>query len=439
MLKSVIGQAEAVKELGRIAKMWQDPQNYEKLFSQKIPKRILIVGEDDYDRKEVADRFIEEVGRVTYYPQEEDRKVNDFQGWVKHTTAYAFSAALQDRAVSVAVLEDVDCVMESTAKDQPRMPAEALEFEVSALADSLACVVMTAVSDLPLKELIDKGFFDRIIRLAPRSSRDNEAVFKNHLCDRPVANLDFPVIASLLVGKPISTLENAMRIASEISFARGDTIVTTHDLVDACLEILYDARELPATEKGVIPYAAYHEAGHAVIAEVLRPYSVAVASIKTYHSGIAGVTCLTYPDEWDHLDRDQMARVAVLLAGKAAVYVACREVDVGATKDVAIARRIMQRRVARYESRSFGTLFPKAKERVGETLSDELERRAREDLSTEYSKVLDFFYHDDVRACLEAVANALRSEHTLLGSEVREIMEAHPISPVSLLALDVKD
>lgn len=437
MKERIIGQVDQVQDLTRIAKIWQNPVKYESIYNAKTPHVILLVGAAGTGKTTIADAFIQETGLQTVRPNESEFP-QDFQGWIKHTVATAMSIAAPNMMGAVALIEDLDRKLPLVKDSAMGSPMDVFEFEMSVPKEH-GLVLVTARSESPLKPLIDKGIFDRIIRLRIPTVRENTRIFERYLAHNHRYGIDLPVIASLLHEKTVTDLKKAYDIASEIANERsaGERI-SMKDLVDACLILAYQAQEITEKDKARLTASAYHEAGHAIVEEILRPGSVAVASIKTYHSGIAGVTCETYPDErWD-TDLDQRINIRAMLAGKAAVQAKFNVTDIGATLDIKMAKVAERRRVEKYEENGFHDLYHRAKDVGGTgTLSDDFDRKTRTILATEYGELLKFFSYGCVKECLDAVAQAL-IKGTLLGDEVRAIMAEHPIAETCIAMFQIE-
>ena len=437
MRERIIGQVDQVQELTRIAKIWKNPVKYESIYNAKTPHVILLVGAAGTGKSTIADAFIKETGLQIVRPNESEFP-QDFQGWIKHTVATAMSIAAPNMMGAVALIEDLDRKLPLAESSPMGSPIDVFEFEMGVPKEH-GLVLVTARSESPLKPLIDKGIFDRIIRLSIPTVRENARIFEHYLAHNHSYGIDLPAIASLLHEKTVADLKKAYDIASEIANERsaGERI-SMKDLVDACLILAYQAQEITEKDKARLSASAYHEAGHAIVEEILRPGSVAVASIKTYHSGIAGVTCEMYPDErWD-TDLDQQINIRAMLAGKAAVQAKFNVTDIGATLDIKMAKVAERRRVEKYEENGFHDLYHRAKDVGGTgTLSDDFDRKTRTILAKEYSEIVKFFSYDCVKECLDAVAQALM-KGTLLGDEVRAIMAKHPIAETCIAMFQIE-
>ena len=90
------------------------------------------------------------------------------------------------------------------------------------------------------------------------------------------------------------------------------------DIIKACLRIIFKAPEcLDEDLARNIDIVAYHEAGHAVVNEILEPGSVNLVTLSKHQSDIGGITSCTNDEEYFFKKKFMENRVICLLAGKA--------------------------------------------------------------------------------------------------------------------------
>ncbi|MCQ2556230.1 MAG: AAA family ATPase, partial [Clostridia bacterium] len=199
------------------------------------------------------------------------------------------------------------------------------------------------------------GRFDRSIRVETPRGKDAEAIVKYYLDKKKnVKDVNAALVAKILNGTSCSTLETVINEAGVYAGFENKNYIDMDDIIKACLRILYEAPEVvDNADKGHINEIAYHEAGHAVIAEVLTPESVSIVSVKRHDGSTAGFTvnCLT-DDYWNNMD-DMENRVISILGGKAATELVYGKVDSGVSSDLRRAWDIVERFVANYAAYGF--------------------------------------------------------------------------------------
>ena len=190
------------------------------------------------------------------------------------------------------------------------------------------------------------------------------------------------------------------------------------DIVKSCLRIIHKAPEKEnAYSPEVLKAVAYHEAGHAVIAEVLEPGSVNFVSVRSHGGSAGGFTNYYQPEEYWIKKQYMENRVTVLLGGKAATEVCFGETDVGANSDLHRAFDIVERFVDDYCSNGFDRWIQNRNPSQGL-----LERQ-----SSQISFEMENFYKKakkiiiDNREFLDKLAQALMNKDVLTSVEIEAI------------------
>ncbi len=128
------------------------------------------------------------------------------------------------------------------------------------------------------------------------------------------------------------------------------------DIVKACLRTIFGAPETvePVDDK-FLRNIAVHEAGHAVVSEVLDPGSVSLVSVCRYSGDTEGVTIVRKPEGYQISKTVQEREVMTKLGGKAATELILGNVDVGCDSDLSYAMDRVERFVDNYCSYGFDT------------------------------------------------------------------------------------
>ncbi|HUT55331.1 MAG TPA: AAA family ATPase [bacterium] len=171
---------------------------------------------------------------------------------------------------------------------------------------------------------------------------------------------------------------------------------------------------------------AYHEAGHALIAESGRPGSVTQATVLPRGRALGLVDSLPEGEDHAWTMRDLLLRVRVALAGRCAEIIAFGEdmVSAGSCRDLETATRAAALAVTRFGmSREIGPLSLPELERAlpgsgaGERAGREVERMVRE----QEKAVLATLGAN--RAALDELAELLMERETVDGAEVARVAE----------------
>ena len=117
-------------------------------------------------------------------------------------------------------------------------------------------------------------------------------------------------------------------------FANRDRICH-QDVIDAFVRMLYESPECinPENERENMKIAI-HEAGHAVVSEVLEPGSVTLVSVCRNSWSTQGVTNIHKPDDFNLSKELQEHEVIRTLGGRAATEILLGITDVGCSSDL---------------------------------------------------------------------------------------------------------
>ena len=185
--------------------------------------------------------------------------------------------------------------------------------------------------------------------------------------------------------------------------------------------VIFEAPEI-ADKKPIeiLKKTAYHEAGHAVIAELLEPESISLVSVLGHDGPTQGVTAYYQDDDTYFSSIEYMKnRVKSLLAGKAATEIVYGEVDVGANNDIHRAISITERFVDHYCGFGFDK-FEFQKNSSNDLLSRK-ETIVFSELEKYYQEVKKMLISN--REFLDKVAQQLVVKETLTCKDLKKIKE----------------
>lgn len=412
----IIGYEPVKKELERISDILNNSEKYKK-FGVKPSQGLLLYGEPGVGKSLIADCFIKAVKRKCYLC----RKTKADGDFVDEITKTFEEAKLNQPAI--ILLDDMD---KFANEDKNRRDAEeyvAIQSGIDNIKDFDVFVVATAneIDKLPYS-LRRSGRFSKQIEIAPPEGKDAEDIIRFYLSKKKnVGEVNITEIARLLNTKTCADLEVIVNEAGIYAAFEGKEKIEQCDLIRACLRVLYDAPEASELVFSNVDdknkMTAYHEAGHAVVAEILEPESVTMVSIAKYTGDAAGLTLTYQTNEYFHSIDYMKNRVKVCLAGKAVTELLFGKIDVGATNDLQRAVKI----ASRFDNDYCGSGFDS---RVGyEDFSDsQMERhnqKVARELEESYMAVKEILTKN--REFLDKIANLLLQKTTIMMSEIQEV------------------
>ena len=191
------------------------------------------------------------------------------------------------------------------------------------------------------------------------------------------------------------------------------------DMIKAILRIIFKAPESFEEDARALPLVACHEAGHALVAELLEPGSVNLVTALNHDSFAAGVASIHRDELYFYSKQMMETRVMYLLAGKAATEICYGVVDTGANSDLTRAFDIVHRFVDDYCSYGFNKFVFSSS--PSDEVLDRRDSRVANEMEYYYEKTKQIVFENKNK--LEKLISQLVENKTLLGDQVREVLK----------------
>lgn len=358
---------EAKREISEFVDFLKDPGRFTKLGA-RIPRGALITGPPGTGKTLLA-RAVAGEANVPFYSMAGSDFVELFVGVGSSRVRDLFDRARSNRP-AIIFIDEIDTIGRS--RNGPDLPGgseerestlNALLVELDGFANSQAEVVVLAGTNRPDvldKALIRPGRFDRRITLSMPSLEERQAIFELHLqplilekpSGRPSLARKLAALTPGISGAEIKAIcnEGAIMAAREskrslvnISIYTAEAFVVRFDHIEAAIERHLGGVKLSQCKMSNSQrrQVAIHEAGHAVMGWFLaHSETVLKLSIVPRANGSLGYTQVL-PDEIQLLSREAlMARIAVLLGGRASESLFSSSITTGASDDLAKATRL---------------------------------------------------------------------------------------------------
>lgn len=410
----IIGYKDVKTELFRICDVIKNADKYKALGVAPIGG-LLLDGDPGVGKTLMANCFIKESGRKSFVCRK-NKPDGEFVNEIKNVFTEAAG-----NAPSIILLDDMD---KFANEDDYHRNAEEYVTVQSCIdeikgKDVFVLATTNGTDNLP-RSLLRAGRFDYVISVDAPEGKDAVEIVKYYLSQKKaVAEIDAEEIARLLNGKSCAVLETVINTAGQYAGYENKEMIGVDDIIRACLRVIYNAPESTAPHNPVVlERTAYHEAGHAVVAEILESGSVDLVSVRKNTGTVGGFTAYHNPDDYWISKTHMENRIIAILGGKAATELIFGEADTGANNDLHRAFDIVQRFADNYCSYGFGYWEGR------DSSSDRLlrrEDRITADMETYYARARKILI--DNKAFLEALAKRLQEKDTLVSSEIKEIKE----------------
>jgi cell division protease FtsH len=289
--------------------------------------------------------------------------------------------------------------------------------------------------------LLRAGRFDRQIAIGNPDLVGRVEILKIHSKNiKLAAGFDLQQAARITAGFSGADLANAMNEAALLA-AREKAAAVTLDDFEAAIERVIagsekKSRVMNEQERTTV---AYHESGHALVAELV-PHGEPVSkiSIVPHSRGALGYTMQMPTEDRYLLTIDELKdRIAVMLGGRAGEMVEFAIVSTGASDDIMRATELARRMVTEFGmSEKLGSVRYAGQQLqyLGGSVEDnsQLSPETRQVIDAEVQRLVTEQYNRaqallrDHRAALATLAQQLLKQETVSGGDVKEALGKSP-------------
>ena len=352
----VAGVDEAKEELKEIIEFLKEPQKFQRLGG-RLPKGVLLVGPPGTGKTLLA-RAVAGEAKVPFFYISGSSFVEMFVGVGAARVRDLFAQAMQ-KAPCIVFIDELDAVGKArgvgpSINDEREQTLNQLLVEMDGFDPRKGVIIMAATNRPEILDpaLLRPGRFDRQILVDRPDVKGREEILKVHTRKVKLGkDVDLKIIARRTAGFVGADLANVVNEAALLAARKGKHEVGMEEFEEAIDRILAGLekknRVINKKEKEIV---AYHESGHAIVAEVL-PTAEKVHRISIIPRGInaLGYT-LQLPTEDRYLmTREELfEKICVLLGGRVAEEIIFNEVSTGAQNDLQRATDIARRMVVSY-------------------------------------------------------------------------------------------
>lgn len=402
----IIGYQEEKKELMQLCDMLRNREYYERLGA-KLPRGLLICGDPGLGKSLMARCFMEEVGWNSYTVRR-SKPDGDF---VRELSRVFQEAA--ENAPAIILLDDMDkFVVEEKSTEE----YVAVQAGIDEVAGKEVYVIATAndLDDIP-DSLLRAGRFDRKITVDCPSGEDAVKIIDFYLRSKTLGStVNTADVAKMLSHSSCAELETILNEAAIYAgYERSQQIEMGH-IVEAALRNEYGISCEEAAENEHLRWQiAYHEAGHAVMLDLLKEGGVGFISIRPDGSGHGGSThAYALPNTND-------GNILISLAGLATTELKYGIKDIGGTDDLDNAMRRIRNNVSSRGVYGINLVNPRLKD--SDTLLTRQEAVTAAELERYLAKTRTILLQN--MEFLDALAGELYEKGILLNSDVKRIRE----------------
>lgn len=441
------GNEEAKEEVVEIVDFLKYPDRYAAVGA-KIPKGVLLVGPPGTGKTLLAKAVAGEAN-VPFFSMSGSSFIEMFVGLGASRVRDLFEMAKKE-APSIIFIDEIDAIGKSRAaggmisgNDEREQTLNQLLAEMDGFGSENAPVIVLAATNRP--EVLDPallrpGRFDRQVLVDKPDFNGRVQILKVHIKSVKLArDVDLEEIAKLTAGLAGADLANIINEAALLAGRNNQKQVSQANLKEAVERgiagLEKKSRRISPKEKKIV---AYHESGHALVAEMTRGASK-VNKISIIPRGMAALGyTLNTPEENKYLmqKHELLAEVDVLLGGRAAEDVFLGEISTGASNDLERATDILKAMISYYGMTDENGLMVLEKQRnaflgggmgnareFSEKTAEYVDVFVRKTLGERFKAVKQLL--QEYNGAIESMVKELFDKEVIDGDKVREIIEAY--------------
>jgi len=445
--KDVAGAKEEKEELQEMVDFLKNPKAYTDMGA-RIPKGVLLVGPPGTGKTLLAKAVAGEANAPFFSISGSDF-VEMFVGVGASRVRDLFDQA-KKAAPAIVFIDEIDAVGRHRGAglggghDEREQTLNQLLVEMDGFSINEGVIVMAATNrrDILDPALLRPGRFDRQVTVNYPDLEGRVEILKVHSRGKPVSpDVDLNNVAKRMPFSTGADLENVMNEAAILAVREKNKKITQQNLVDAISRVQMGpekkSHKVTPRDRHTV---AYHEAGHAVIANLL-PECDDVHLVTIVPRGQAGGYTLSLPaEENDNLSKTALLGIITMaLGGHAAEKVALDDLYTGSSSDLKRATELARRMVTQFGMSNLGTVYLSADQEVFVGMefgqSREYSEQSAAAIDSEVKRIVDECYVraqkllTEHMAQLTNVAEALLERDTLSRKEFEAVMRGEALPP----------
>ena len=439
----VAGIDEAKQELEEVVLFLRDPQRFRGLGG-KIPKGVLIVGAPGTGKTLLAKAVAGEAG-VPFLSISGSEFVEMFVGVGAARVRDLFAQA-RARAPCIIFIDELDALGKArgmsglAGNDEREQTLNQLLVQMDGFESDRGVIILAATNRPEILDpaLLRPGRFDRHLAIDRPDIKGREAILKVHAKNVKLSPaVDLAQVAAKTPGFAGADLANIVNEAALHAARSNKTAVEPQDFDEAIDRVVAGLekrnRVMNPKEKETV---AYHEAGHALVAES-RPHADRVSKISIIPRGIGA---LGYTQQLPTEDRyllkrsELLDRLDVLLGGRVAEELIYADVSTGAQDDLQRATDVARHMITQYGmSERLGQVAFDAGRRAAYLSVPDMPQSAT--YSNETARVIDEEVARLIREAHDRVAKTLGERREMLETLARLLLEREVVDRAALDAV----
>ena len=440
--KDVAGIQEAKEELFEIVDFLRDPRKFQALGAS-IPKGILMVGPPGTGKTLLA-RAIAGEAEVPFFSISGSDFVEMFVGVGASRVRDMFEQGKKN-APCLVFIDEIDAVGRHRGQgmggghDEREQTLNALLVEMDGFDTQEGVIIIAATNrpDVLDPALLRPGRFDRQVTVALPDVNGREQILAVHVKKiKLAAGTDLGVIARGTPGFSGAELANLINEAALLAARKGLKAVTLVEMEEARDKVRWgrERRSLALSDKEK-KNTAYHEAGHAILNELLdHTDPLHKVTIIPRGPSLGSTMFLPNEDKFNYRKNELLSQLIVLMGGRVAEDLKFGDVTNGAMGDIRMATNMARKMVCEWGmSVDLGMVEYGDGDSMGQGMmaagSKAYSEDTAEKIDNEIKNLIDHAYKEaerlllENRTLLDTISEALLEFETLDAQHIKDLIE----------------
>ncbi len=315
----VAGSDEAKQDLQEVVEFLKFPKKFSSVGA-KIPKGVLLIGPPGTG-KTMLSRAVAGEANVPFFSISGSEFVEMFVGVGASRVRDLFAKAKKN-SPCIIFIDEIDAVGRKRGSgmggghDEREQTLNQILVEMDGFEQGQNVIVLAATNraDVLDPALLRPGRFDRRVNIGLPDRKDRELILKVHFTKKPLAkNVDLDSLAAKTAGSSGADLANIANESAIIAARNNHTQISQEDVTEAFERVAIGPERKSKIMTDLDKQTtAYHEAGHALVGQVL-PDSDPVHKVTIIpRGGTGGVTWFIPPEDRVYVSlvqfKDMLAR-----------------------------------------------------------------------------------------------------------------------------------
>ncbi|QJA09530.1 ATP-dependent zinc metalloprotease FtsH [Romboutsia sp. CE17] len=418
----VAGLDEVKEELFEIVDFMKFPDKYQKMGA-KIPKGVLFYGPPGTGKTLLASAVAGETNS-SFFNVTGSEFVEKYVGVGAKRVRTLFEKARKE-APSIIFIDEIDAIgakrhLESNNEKDQTLNQLLVEMDGFNKDSNVIIIGATNRLDLLDEALLRPGRFDRHIHIGSPNFHTRYEILKVHTNNKPLdPAVDLELLAKKTHGFNGAHLSNIANEAAIFAVRDNSPIITAVHFDKALERVIAGLESKNSTliekEKNIV---SYHEAGHALVSNILGICPIQKISIVPRGEALGYVLQLPDEDRYIYTKDELIGKIKILLAGKASEEIIFNHQSTGAKDDLKKVTDIANQMVCEYGMSKLG--FMTIDGNVKTFLSEQVQKEANEIVQNCYKDTLKLLKNNIND--LHIVSKYLFDKETMTHEELKSLI-----------------